>query len=86
MAMSRNRVPEILKIQVHIQKFSIEIKIKYNKQSYVLKLTWLNDMLLSDDKFLKRKIRHLSKTPIHHVSDALRLVAIYRWFIFSLLQ
>jgi len=31
-----------------------------------------------DDKFLKRKIRHLSKTPIHHVSDALRLVAIYR--------
>ena len=44
----------------------------------------LNDFLLLDDKFLKRKIRHLSKTPIHHVSDALRLVAIYRWFIFAL--
>ena len=41
---------------------------------------------LSDDKFLKRKIRHLSKTPIHHVSDALRLVAIYRWFSFALPQ
>ena len=31
-----------------------------------------------DDKVLKQKIRYETKTPIHHVSDALRLVAIYR--------